>query len=112
EQGGFTRKRDAQAYEDEQNRIVRHLKGGLVTKAQLTAAEHARRPIAEHVADYRAELQGRRRTKHHVEFTMNAIESAIKMCGWQTVADIDAVQFGRAIDSKGARAFNDHRQAL
>src|SRR5438105_2584590 len=51
-------------------------------------AKQGRRPLAEHVSDYRVELSSRQNTHKHVRMTIKHIETIIAYCEAKTVNDL------------------------
>ncbi len=69
----------------------------LVRKAERQAAgiveptdEHLRRPLAEHLADFRRALEAKGNTPKHVCLTMARLEALAEGCGWKRLADLRA----------------------
>ncbi len=52
-------------------------------------AEHRKRPLAEHLADYRRFLTAKGNTAKHVRLTCRRIEGALAGCGFVWIADLD-----------------------
>jgi integrase/recombinase XerD len=61
-------------------------------KAGLTSPleEPANRPLAEHIADYRATLMARGRTEDHCHQVVKRIERVMNDCGFQLIGQISA----------------------
>ncbi len=63
---------------------------------------HAKKPIGEHVADYRAELSRLGRDERYVYLTGNRIDNAAKFCGWRSIGDINALDVERFLNNLSA----------
>ncbi|TVQ30944.1 MAG: hypothetical protein EA376_11280, partial [Phycisphaeraceae bacterium] len=101
----------ARRLEDE----ARKRRAGLIDDAAVKLAEHARRPIAEHVVDFRERLESKGNTNTHVARTIRALEDAIERCEWGTITDIDAARLAArlaAMDSLSPRTRNSRLQAV
>jgi hypothetical protein len=66
---------------------------GLLARRPLR--DSARRPIAEHLEDYLADLKGRRRSPKHIAFTRNRIMRLCKACGWVRLGEVNSDGFNR-----------------
>src|SRR5207248_9015416 len=69
----------------------------LVTDAKLAEHglgdkfdEHRRRPLADHLEDYRRHLEAKGNTAKHVRLTVGRIREALDGCRFVTLADLDA----------------------
>jgi integrase len=51
---------------------------------------HAKRPLAEHVEDYRRYLTAKENCPEHVNTTVRLIKAVVEGCRWQFVKDIEA----------------------
>lgn len=76
-------------------RATETLAAELVKKAERkhagltdTFAEHAKRPLAEHVADYRRYLEAKGNTAKHVELTVSRVSTSLAECGWVQAPDM------------------------
>ena len=81
---------------------ARQLLADLVRKAERVriglhdpAEDHARRPLAEHLADYATALEGKGDTPDHVRQTVGRTRALLDGCGFAFVKDVDA---GRATE--------------
>ncbi len=54
--------------------------------------EHARRPLAEHLADYGAALEGKGSTDDHIRLTIGRISAILVGCGFVFPSDADAAK--------------------
>ena len=75
-------------------KIVRELSeesAGLLAPKPLREA--ALKSIAEHLADYVADLAALKRSRKHVAFTRNRITRLCQQCGWKLLRDINADGF-------------------
>jgi integrase len=52
--------------------------------------KHARRPLAEHLEDFRAHLESRGNTAKHVRTTLTRLQTPFDGCGFKRLADLDA----------------------
>jgi len=114
---GFTDKHEtirlARRLEDE----ARKRRMGLVDDAALRLAEHARRPIAEHVEAYRAHLESKGGNVEHVRATVRNIEVVAAACRWTTLADLDGAMLSAhladyAAGGRSGRTVNWRRGSL
>ena len=53
-------------------------------------APHRKRPLSEHVADFRRHLESKGNTADHVALTVARIEAAFTGCGFKVLAQLDA----------------------
>src|SRR4051812_6555811 len=70
--------------------------GVIDVKEERTAAE-ARRPLAQHVADYRVELESRQNTTKHVRMTIRHVETIIRLCEAETIPDLTSAAVRKAL---------------
>lgn len=69
----------------------------LITREERKAAglidqfdEHAKRPLAEHVKDYRRHLESKGNATSHVKLTTSYIQKVIAGCGFKVIRDLSA----------------------
>ena len=69
----------------------------LITREERKAAglidqfdEHAKRPLAEHVKDYRRHLESKANATSHVKLTTSYIQKVIAGCGFKVIRDLSA----------------------
>ncbi|MCI0455834.1 MAG: helix-turn-helix domain-containing protein [Gemmataceae bacterium] len=55
-------------------------------------AEHKRRPLADHLADFRAGLGAKGNTSDYVALVLGRLQALVEGCGWQTLNDLSASQ--------------------
>jgi len=67
----------------------------------------ARRPISQHIAEYKAHLSARQNTKKHVDQTVIQVEAIVSACNVQTAHDLTGAGVMQAID--GIRRFGTQR---
>ncbi len=53
-------------------------------------AQHRRRPLAEHLADFRKNLSDKGNTPQHVNLVHNRVKAIVKSCGFTYIDDISA----------------------
>jgi len=53
-------------------------------------AEHNEKPIEEHLADFRRELEGRGGSPRYVDLVISRLTSLVEGCGWRSLTDLDA----------------------
>lgn len=70
---------------------------GVIDPAKERTAAELLRPIAEHVADYRDELEARENSAKHVRMTIKHIETIIRLCEATTIAELTAAAVRKAI---------------
>ncbi len=51
--------------------------------------EHKRRPLSEHMADYKADLQSLGRAPTYIATTASRLTSLADACGWRTLSDVE-----------------------
>ncbi len=83
------------------------LAGLLAPKALRDAAQ---KPIADHLADYVADLTAMQRSRKHLAYTRNRIGRLCEECGWQLLRDIssDAFNRWRALQTIGPKTCNEY----
>jgi len=93
------RRRTRKAYTDKvlSEKLARRLEDdararreGTIDAGAERMAQHATRPIAEHVAEYRRYLEAKANSPEHVDLTVARLDLAIANCKWEMIADIDA----------------------
>jgi integrase len=91
--GGIVRRKrgyaDKQATEQLAARLERHAarqREGMVDPFE----EHLRRPLADHLADYRRELQARNNEPHYVALVVSRVTSLLDGCQFHFIADLSA----------------------
>ena len=75
----------------------------------------ARRPIAEHVADYKSHLEARQNTARHVDLTIAHIQAIIGQCAADTFRGLNGAVVMQAIDTirrAGNRKTKDERNRV
>jgi len=92
---------------------------GLIDAAAESLRDHARTPLAAHVADFKASLQAKGCGARHIDLTLSYIEAAIAAGEWKSVRDISADAFQRHLlalrqrrRGVGARTLNARRQSV
>ena len=81
-------------------------------------AEHATRPLADHLDEYADELRSRDRTEQHIQSTLSRCRGVLlNGCGFRLWADIDAGKVGshladRRRDGLGAATSNHYKTAV
>ncbi len=65
---------------------------GMVTPQQHQQAQHARRPIAEVLADFRGHLEGAGCSRDHISTTVNECRVMAEECGFACLADVEPVR--------------------
>jgi integrase len=72
---------------------------GVIDATLERNAIESRRPLSEHVADYKAELESRQNTAKHVRMTIKHIETIIEHCKAESITDLTSAAVRRAIDA-------------
>jgi integrase len=72
---------------------------GVIDVCEERAAVEGRRPLDEHVADYKIELQSRGNTAKHVRMTIKHIETIIAHCEARTITDLTSAAVRKAVYS-------------
>jgi integrase/recombinase XerD len=120
------RRRTRRAYSDKllSERLARQLEDGARARREGTidaVAErmviHARRPIDEHIVEYRRYLEAKGNTASHIDLTIGRIEKAVADAGWTTTADVDAATLSLHIDqlrakNRGPSTINHYLRAV
>jgi len=70
---------------------------GLIDARAERRAVEARRPVAEHLADWRADLAGRGNTAYHVEKSVQRAERVLSLAGVGTLGDLAPARIQAAI---------------
>ncbi|MCG3180469.1 MAG: Tyrosine recombinase XerC [Phycisphaerae bacterium] len=101
---------------------VEHIKAGIITPQQYRMADHADRPLAEHVEDYLEHLKaktvrGRRVSAKHRENVKRELTRVVGDCRFRRLGDItrDAMERwmnAREEDGMGARTRNTYRSSI
>ncbi|NUQ53071.1 MAG: hypothetical protein HUU19_10295, partial [Phycisphaerales bacterium] len=122
----FGHRRTRRGYTDKSlsERLARQLEDaararreGTIDAAAERMADHSRRPLADHVADYRVYLAAKGSTEEHVDLTEARIEQAGENAGWKTIADIDAATLSLHVErlrasGRGHATMNHHLRAV
>ena len=122
----FGNRRTRRGYTDKalSERLARQLEDaararreGTIDAAAERMADHSRRPLADHVADYRVYLTAKGSTKEHIDLTEARIEKAGENAGWKTIADIDAATLSLHVEQvrakgRGHATINHHLRAV
>lgn len=81
--------------------------------------DHASRPIADHLEDFRGDMASGQNTREHVDRTVQMCQRIIEGCGWKRITDIDDGQVRRWLagqrasrDDCGIRTSNKHQTAI
>ncbi len=122
----FGNRRTRRGYTDKalSERLARQLedaararRDGTIDAAAERMADHSRRPLADHVADYRTFLTAKGNTYEHTDLTEARIEQAGENAGWKTIADIDAATLSLHVErlragGRGPATMNHHLRAV
>ena len=122
----FGKRRTRRGYTDKalSERLARQLEDasrarreGTIDVAAERMADHSRRPLADHVADYRTFLTAKGNTEEHVDLTEGRIKKAAANAGWKTIADIDAATLSLHVEmvrkqGRGHATINHHLRAV
>jgi excisionase family DNA binding protein len=57
-------------------------------------ADHRKRPLADHLADFRAALAGKGNSPDYVALVLGRLQALADGCGWRTLNDLSASQAG------------------
>ena len=71
---------------------------GVIDSAQKQVATEGRRPLGEHVEDFRAHLQSKQNTPKHVGETISKIQTIIDGAAAKRFADLTAESVAKALD--------------
>jgi hypothetical protein len=86
---GFTdRKATDQLAADLEKKAAREIVG----LSDPRAEEHIRRPLPEHLTDFRTALEAKGNSPAYVRLVLGRLEAVTAACGWLTVKDVDAEQ--------------------
>ena len=96
----------------------------LVTREERKAAglidqfdEHAKRPLAEHVKDYRRHLESKENATSHIKLTTSYIQKVIAGCGFKVIRDLSASRVATWLsdlrtDGRSVRTSNAYLTAI
>ncbi len=90
---GYTDKQATQELADKLQLEANKRRDGLIDDNEIRLAEHRRRPIAEHIADYDAALRAKGSSDRHIKQTISYIEEAVGALSWETLGHIRADAF-------------------
>ena len=95
---------------DEQERV----KSGILTTAELNVAQWADVPLTKHIEAFKAHMQTRGRTAHHIQKTERYIIRVCEGCSFRKLRDLTRQHAERWVYSKqfGARVHNGYATAL
>ncbi len=82
-------------------------RSGLIDATQERFAKEARRPLSEHLADYKAVLLARGNTDRYVEMTDARVRFIVESCGATGIGDLAASDVQQAV-----KAIGDNGQSL
>lgn len=96
---------------------ARRRKFGLVDEAAERSATEGRRPLAEHIEQFRTHLEAKGNTAQHTRETITLVSTSAEACGWRTLPDISAASLStylkqRADGGISARTINKTRGAV
>ncbi|HMN39649.1 MAG TPA: site-specific integrase [Phycisphaerales bacterium] len=114
---GYTDKALSERLARQLEDAARARREGTIDAAAERMADHSRRPLADHVADYRVYLAAKGSTEEHVDLTEARIEQAAKNADWKTIADIDAATLSLHVErvranGRGHATINHHLRAV
>lgn len=98
-------------------RKAEKVRAGLVSPAEARTAEHLRRPLPAHVADYLESAKARGVVQMHRDNVRRQIEKVVADCAFVRLADLcrERVERWLAVEAergRSARSRNAHRAAL
>ncbi|MBX3751886.1 MAG: tyrosine-type recombinase/integrase, partial [Opitutaceae bacterium] len=122
----FGNRRTRRGYTDKalSERLARQLEDaararreGTIDAAAERMADHSRRPLGDHMADYRTYLTAKGNTTEHTDLTEARIKQAGQNAGWKTIADIDAATLSLHVErlrasGRGHATINHHLRAV
>jgi hypothetical protein len=114
---GTTKRDESLGIARDKEYLARQVRLGLIDPATLTRRDEGRRPVPEHLEDYRLDLIARGDTARHVKNTVSVIKRLLSDAQVEMIGDIspDKVQaaVGR-IRAKGrsARTYNHALEAV
>ncbi len=89
---------------------------GLIDPAAERFAAEGRRPIFEHVSDFRGHLESKGDTKEYVDLVSSRLQSVIWTCGFERLSDLTASAVQAMIaglrDDKSLRTCNGYLRAI
>ena len=101
---------------------VEHVKAGILTAEQYRQAEHADRPMADHLAAYLEHLRaktvrGRRVSAHHRRNVEHQLQRIIAECGFKRLTEItreamEGWMIQRETEDMASRTRNTYRAAI
>ena len=63
-----------------------------------------KRPVAEHLADFRAHLESQGRNRRYVDLVLSRVETVFAACGFRTLADVTADPVARWLAEQRSKA--------
>ena len=114
---GYTDKSLSERLARQLEDAARARREGTIDAAAERMGDHSRRPLADHIADYRVYLVAKGSTEAHVDLTEARIEQAGQNAGWKTIADIDAATLSLHVErvranGRGHATINHHLRAV
>ena len=87
-------------------RQAEKVRSRLLTPAESKAANHARRPIGEHLADYRRDMESRTLAPVRIKNVARQLARICRDCGFATLADIDGGELARWLSERTAEGMS------
>ena len=94
-----TEKATAERMAAKQEADVAARRSGVIDSTLERFGIEARRPITEHVADYKAHLEARQNTTDHVNLTIAHVHTIVGQCGVETIHGLTGAGVMQAIDN-------------
>lgn len=78
---------------------ARKRRDGLIDPADERRAEHVRRPLDEHLDDYRRVLEAKGNTARRTVRVVSAVRQAAGALGWERIGDVDAATLAEHVQT-------------
>jgi len=91
-------KAQAQEHKAEAAQVAELRRRGLSDPKTEQLADHAQRPLTDHLADYETMTQAHGRTARHIRGTVRYCRQAFDACGFTVPDDLDAVKVAQYVE--------------
>ncbi len=96
---GFTDKAATLSLGAQLEDTARKRRDGLIDPAEERRIGHVRRPLDEHLDDFRAVLEAKGNTTEHVGRIVGAVRQAAGALDWETIGDVDAATLAEHVQT-------------
>ena len=113
----YSDKRESERFAQDQEDQSRMRKDGRIDAMAERLADHAHRPLADHVDDFEQYLIGKGNTAKRVQRVISSINDAATACEWSVISQLDAAQLQAHVTTMkasglGHAAINGRLQAV